>query len=166
MSFFFDSNSYSNKSILTNSTVTNCLISSSAINTTSLDMYDSLGQYQNIINVKDPINPQDAATKHYVDYLGIIYTITLNGTSPVLFSNTLKGCFVITITNIVLNGPCAIFNVIKNEASHQAQIIRTAAAPGYTDTLNLLHITWPINSGLYLSKSGIGYDGSYQLKII
>jgi hypothetical protein len=71
---------------------------------------------QKITSVQNPINPQDAATKNYVDALGIcILDINLTGTNFAVIANNvygpfLKGSYTITITNIIFNGPAATFN--------------------------------------------------------
>lgn len=142
--------------IITNSSIGNCNIT-----TSTLDM-----NLKNITNVADPINQQDAATKKYVDDLGIVIsTITLSGITNTNISNYSKGSYIITITNLVLNGPSGIFHVTKNESSQNAHIVRTVASPGLNSNV-LLNITWPINSGILLNKTGSNYDGSYKIKIM
>ena len=147
--------------VVTSSTIGNCLISKS-----SLDMLSSTGNLQNITNVADPINPQDSATKKYVDNLGIVISnVNLTSTSTTTISNYSKGSYVITISNNVLNGPSGIFHVTKSESSQKAHIVRTVAAPGYTSNV-FLNVTWPTNSGILLNKTGNNYDGSYLIKIM
>ncbi len=108
------------------STIGNCNISKS-----SLDMLSSTGSLQNITNVKNPINQQDAATKKYVDDLGIVISeITLLSTNTTTISNNVKGSYIITISNLIENGPSGIFHITKNEQVNEAHIVRTAAAPG------------------------------------
>jgi len=161
----FDGNGYFFNSYVVNSTVSNTQISQSIISTSSINMLDISGNYQNIINVKDPINPQDAATKFYVDTLGSIFTINLTDTTPTLLSSNLKGSFIITVTNNVMNGPSAIFHITKSANTQNAGIARTVSAPGvgYNTQLN---ITWPINDGIYIQKSNSFYNGSYTIKFI
>jgi hypothetical protein len=147
--------------IVTTSTIGNCNISKS-----SLDMLSNTGALQNITSVKDPIYPQDAATKKYVDDLGIVISeITLTLTNTTTISNNDKGSYIITITNLILNGPSGIFHVTKNEKENHAHIVRTAAAPGNNSNI-FLEITWPPNSGILLKKTGNIYDGSYRIKLM
>ena len=165
MSVFFEGNGYFDGSQLINSTVSNNAITTSAISACTIDMLSTTGNYTVISNVKDPILPQDAATKKYVDTLGLVSTITLTNTDKTTIATNLKGSFIITITNLVLNGPSGIFNITKSEGSQNAHIVRTAAAPGLA-TNTLLQITWPPNSSILLNKSNNSYDGSYLIKII
>lgn len=156
MSGYFEGNAY-----IDTGTVVNTTISSCSITTSSLDM-----NLQNITSVKDPILAQDAATKQYVDNLGIVInTVTLSNTLTTEIVGYNMGSFVITITNLVNNGPSGIFNVTKNNSTKEAHIIRTVAARGNGSDTSL-KITWPPNSGILLSKTGTDYDGSYRVKIM
>lgn len=160
----FDGNGYFYNSYLVNSTISNIQVIQSVIKTSSLNMLDINGNYQNIINVKDPINLQDAATKNYVDTLGMCFDIALNNTNPSLLSNSVKGSFIITVSNNILNGPSAIFHITKSETNRDAGIARTVAAPGMIGDTQL-KITWSPNSGIYLYKTNSYYDGSYSVKM-
>jgi hypothetical protein len=147
--------------VVTSSSIGNCIISRSSIN-----MISSTGNLQNIINVADPVNLQDAATKKYVDNLGIVISnVNLVSTNNTTISNYIKGSYIITISNLVLNGPSGIFHVTKSESSQKAHIVRTVASPGYTTNV-FLNVTWPSNSGILLNKTGNDYNGSYLIKIM
>jgi hypothetical protein len=156
MSVYFEGNAYIDSGTVVNTTISNC-----SITTSSLDM-----NLANITSVKDPILQQDAATKQYVDDLGIVIkTISLTSTTTTQIFDYNMGSFVITITNLVNNGPSGVFNVTKNNSTKEAHIVRTVAAVGNgTDTS--LKITWPPNSGILLSKTGNDYDGSYKVKLM
>jgi hypothetical protein len=161
MSVYFEGNAYIDGGQVQNTVVTLSSIGSCSITTSSLDM-----NMQNITSVKDPIQPQDAATKKFVENLEITFAVVdLNGQSETLISNTLQGSHVITINNIILNGPTAIFHATKSEASRNAHIIRTVATPGYNSNITLV-LSWPQNSGIYLKKTGSIFDGSYRVKIM
>lgn len=166
MSFFFEGNGYFSGSYLTNSTVTSNVITSCAISTSSIDMLNSAGNYQNITNVAMPINPNDAAIKLYVDNLGIrINDFTLTNTTGITISSAITGSFVVTVTNLVLNGPSATFHITKNSPSVCGHVVRHTLAPGL-NTLTTLDITWPTFSGPVLNKSNESYDGSYRVKMM
>lgn len=165
-SFFGEGNFYMDSSILTNSSISNNIITTSQIRTCTIDMLSSSGNYQNITNAATPILPNDVVIKSYVDALGIsIQNYTLTNTVGTLISSQLSGSFVITVKNLVLNGPSAVFNVTKNEQGNCGQVVRTSAAPG-TGTRTMLDIMWPINTGIVLFKTQSQYDGSYRVKIM
>lgn len=161
MSVWFEGNAFIDGGQVQNAVVTNCSVQNSIITTSSLDM-----NLANITSVRDPVQAQDAATKKYVDDLGIVIRdFTLQGVSETVVSAVQKGSFVLTISNLVLNGPSAVFHVTKNEASSHSHVVRTAASPGTASSV-FLDITWPPNSGIRLSKSGALYDGTYRVKLM
>jgi hypothetical protein len=160
-SVYFEGNAFIDGGRSQNITITGSSVANCAITTSSIDM-----NLANITSVRDPINNQDAATKKYVDDLGIVLsTITLSGVSTSQISSQQKGSFVITVSNIVLNGPSATFHVTKNEASKEAHVVRITACPG-TNTNTFLKISWPPSSGIYLNKTGTSFDGSYKIKVM
>lgn len=165
-SFFFEGNGFFSDSYLINSTITNNIITSSKISTSSIDMLDTAGNYQNITNVATPINPHDVVIKQYVDDLDTrLQNYDLIGTVGTLLTNDLSGSYIVTIKNLVMNGPSATFHITKNTPSICGHIIRHTLCPGL-GTLTTLDIKWPQFSGPVLAKSNDSYDGSYRVKII
>jgi hypothetical protein len=165
MSFIFEGNAFLDYSFIQNSTISNTLITASNIFASSIDMLDTGGNYQNITNVKDPINPQDAVTKNYIDSLIVSNTCGIYNTSETLISSNLSGCYTIYVKNIISGGPSGIFMTTKNESNICGHVAQLSLCPG-TSTSNILNITWPNSDGIYLSKSESTYDGIYNFKII
>lgn len=162
---FFEGNGYFDNSQLVNSTVASTVLTNSFINKSSIDMLSSSGNVTNITNVADPIQPQDAATKKYVDTIGItIVDVNLSGTVGTLISSITKGCVSAKVKNLVSNGPSAIFTAVKNEQSIYGHITRVSACPGIGTTVGL-DMNWNPNSGLVLFKRGTSFDGSYRVKL-
>lgn len=166
MSFFFEGNGFFSDSYITNSTVTSNIITRSAISTSSIDMLNTDGNYQNITNVAMPVNPHDAVIKQYVDDLNIrLQNYDLLNTTGTLLTNDLSGSFVVTVTNLVLDGPSATFHITKNTPSICGHVVRHTLSPGL-GSLTTLDIKWPTFSGPILIKSNGSYDGSYRVKIM
>lgn len=166
MAFFLEGNIYADQSYIINSSIGNSIIVNSQISSSSIDMLNTAGNYQNITNAAMPINPHDVVIKLYVDNLGIsINDFTLTGVQSTTISSSYTGSFIITVTNLVLNGPSATFHITKNNPDTGGHIVRTTLSPG-TSTNTTLNINWPSNNGPQLFKSDINYDGSYRVKII
>lgn len=156
MSTFFEGNGFIDGGQIQNVLINNC-----DITTSSLDM-----NMENITNVKDPINDQDAATKKYIDNLDItIGEIELESTNNTNISSKLMGSYVVKIENLIPNGPSGIFNITKSNTNFYGQCNRLTASPGYM-TNNTLIVSWPPNSGILLRKTQSSYDGEYKVKII
>lgn len=153
--FYLDCNS-----TLAGGNVTNSTISSSVILTSSIDMNNT-----QITNVGNPINPQDAATKAYVDALMTSGSFSLTGTVGTVVSTALKGAFTLHVTSLVTNGPNAIFTVAKTDAIKFAQKNRLVSSPGDT-SLTQLKIDWAPSTGIMIRKTNSSYDGNYSVKII
>ena len=159
--FCFNANGYFENSLVTSSTVGGSVFTSGNIFNSNVDMNNKL-----ITSVLDPSSPQDAATKAYVDALGVIQlTVPLSGQIPTQISTQSRGSFVITITPYVSNAPSAIFHVTKSGTGMHAGVTRTVSSVG-ADLATGLVILWPPNSGVWLVKNTSNYDGSYQIKIM
>jgi hypothetical protein len=159
MSVAFEGNAYLDASVIVNTTIGN-----SSIKTSSLDMLDSFGNYQNITNVASPVNPHDVVIKEYIDTFTNNQTIVLTGTNGTLISSILYGSYIITIKNIVNNGPSAIYNLSKKNSSVLPHRIRINSCPDIASS-TYLNVTWDISSGIFLSKSTGSFDGSYDIKL-
>jgi hypothetical protein len=158
MSFFYEGNGFFTDSHFKGT------IGNSSIKTSSIDMLDTIGNYQTITNHEYPTNEHDVAIKGYVDVLGTTNVFTLNSTVNSLLKSDQNGSFLITIRPIIVGGPSGIFNITKNDASNYAQINRIAMTP--SNDLNGLRISWPISDGIYINKLLSTFDGQYFIKII
>jgi hypothetical protein len=138
------------------------IVKNVSIVTSSLDM-----NLVNITSVKDPILPQDAATKHYVDSVsqGIAppITVALSGINKTPISNYQIGSYIVTVTSSITDAPSAIFNVSKNFISNYSSYSRNATYG--RNTFEQLDLIWAPNSGMMLFKTGVNYDGNYSVKI-
>ena len=149
---YFKSNSYIDGGI-----VKNVAISQSPLDMNNLP----------ITSVQDPTNPQDSATKNYVDSLGQHITVTLSSSNYTFITTTkLKGAVNLMIEAVVSDGPCAIFMASKSKSTKEAHIIRMTSSPGDSINREQLDIRWSPGSGIELKKTNTGFDGDYLIKIL
>lgn len=141
----------------------NTSITSSAITNTTLDM-----AMQNITSVLDPVDPQDAATKFYVDRqvttLVQTFEVQLAGQAFVEVSNLKYGSYQVLVMSLQEGGPVGSFVLLK--LSEYSQGVITSALVLKTPTGEQLVVDWPPNSAVLVRKSGDNFDGLYRVKII
>lgn len=143
-----------------NSTITNTSISNS-----NLDMSG-----EKITNVGSPTLGTDAVNLDYINSIAApgglpITTITLTNTTPTLALGALQGSVMLLVKNIITDGPSATFICSKSEQTREPSIFRMTSCDGFT-TAEKLDITWGTNQGIYLFKTGNGYNGQYSVKYI
>jgi hypothetical protein len=145
---------------------TNAYIGSGYIENTSIVKSSIDMNLENITSVKDPINPQDAATKYYVDTAVSSLSssnVTLSGTSGTLISSMTSGVYIVKVVSNILNGPFATFNVLK-PFGNDPKIDTVSQSPGKSP-LTFLKIKWD-NTGMFLSKTSSSFDGSYSIVLV
>lgn len=136
-------------------------IRKSVITDSSIDMNGKV-----ITNGGNPIDPSDLATKNYVD----IATGNVNAIIPVTLTNTnwstvlvsTQGTVRMIVKNVILNGPCATFDISKNISNTIADPIRTSSCAGAT-TQERLQIRWLSGQPLEMRKTGTSYNGVYNV---
>lgn len=121
-----------------------------------------------ITNHGTPTNGTDVVNKDYVDSStgGVpSISVTLTGTNFTTILSAQSGVFQIYIKNVVTDGPSGAFSLCKSEATRETSFFRFASSPGAT-TEERLDIRWSPNSGIELRKTGVNYDGDYNIKYI
>jgi len=127
-----------------------------------------------VINLPTPVNPNDAATKMYVDtHTGgsitttmVTFTVTLTNTTEVeLFSDTI-GLFDFYITNN-FSGPFAKFYACKSTSTVTGMVQRHFSSTGRGASGSCtLNIKWNANNGIYISKTTNDFNGVYCCSFI
>lgn len=142
----------------------NSRIENGSLANTSIDMNNKI-----ITTHGTPVSGLDVVNKNYCDgnrgSSVPFFNITLSGVSWTSVFLTQQGLFDITVRNSMTGGPCAKFEVSKNDPSRNASIIRWNSCAG-TTTEERLEIRWLPNNGIDIRKNKTGYDGTYTVKYI
>jgi hypothetical protein len=113
----------------------------------------------NILNLNQdiPLVPlQDTNTSKSITLLGTAETI--------LYSSLDPGSYLVIVSSSVFSAPISTFSVSKGLVTEDAIISTiTSFSP---PTSEFLTLTWLANSTLNLSKSGIDFDGLYNIKLV
>ena len=116
-----------------------------------------------------PLNPPDVANKQYVDDIAASVikstTVTLTGTNYSLINSDLSGDLQVSIKNLIPGGPSASFTLVKSESGRQPSYTRSGSSAGIS-TNERLDVKWDPGDGLSLKKTGINYNGTYQIRIV
>jgi hypothetical protein len=146
------------------------LVTNSAIATSTIDM-----NLQPITSLADPVQPQDAATRYYVDssvqkveselqsfFTGLV--VELKGIAFTEVAHIKPGSYIVTITAYQDGYPTASFSISKASAYSNGHVMRMTSSFG-TYTQEQLELQWPQGGVLSLRKNGPGYDGSYLVDL-
>ncbi|CAK0773759.1 hypothetical protein CCP3SC1AL1_690003 [Gammaproteobacteria bacterium] len=138
----------------------NACIVDGEIHNSSIDMDGGV-----ITNHGTPVDPLDVVNLAYLDTLEAnlpSVIITLTGTAYTTILNVLRGTYTISVTNIIVDGPCATFMISKNQSNRYPSFMRLNSHAGET-TLERLELQWNPTSGIQLKKNGPAYDGTYKI---
>lgn len=118
-----------------------------------------------IVNVLDPTNPQDAATKFYVDRnTALNYDIILKGTDFVFITSPAWGAYTLKIESETEGFPCGIFSAVKSHRSRKG-ICKAFDDFDLSDSTRLL-IEWDENENIKIRKTGVECDGNYNIRLL
>lgn len=93
-------------------------------------------------------------------------SVTLSGTTPIEINPKYQRLStIVSVTSPIINAPYAIFCITKNDRSVSFSVSRIVNSPGIT-TLETLQLRWNDEESLKLYKTGNGYNGIYDIKII
>jgi hypothetical protein len=146
----------------------NYKITDGIINNSYIDMNN-----QDLINIRDPVNPQDAVPKWYVDDIvtpgGPVtfptLTFTLTGTNATSIIGSTVGSYTLSITSSSTGAPMAKFELLKNDPTKNASITRKMSSCGI-NTKERLNCTWNPAEAIKVYKDGSNYDGTYEVTYI
>lgn len=121
------------------------------------------------LEIKKTNNNDDGIYK-YINLLSLAQmstTVTLSGTTSteINVDKYQRVTGVISVKTQVINGPTAIFSFSKNEKTVDFNYTRVASSPGDT-TSEQLKIEWNANEKIKLYKTGINYDGNYDIEFL
>lgn len=151
---------------LLGSTVQQVYMSEASIVNSTLDM-----NMRNITSVSDPVRPQDAATKNFVEtQLQKVsaeienqfspFVVSLVGSDWVQVATLRPGSFVVTISGTQDGAPTATYSMSKSSITSFPQVMRVTSVPSRV-TREQLELKWDQQGRLLLRKTGSGYDGDY-----
>lgn len=159
-------------STITNSSITSTTITTSAITASTIDMNGGV-----ITSAGLPTNYSDVVNKQYVDNAiaaaiaggggggGVTpITVTLSGTAYTTISSATRGQARISVKNLITSGPSGSWEIVKSEPSMNPEITRLSLCAGQT-TGEKLELEWPVSGALQLHKTGVNYDGTYQVVV-
>lgn len=112
-----------------------------------------------------PQTGTDVVNKNFIDTLLIKNQVSLIDTDETLVSTATSGTFMMIIKNVVFGGPSGGFMMSKNESVSETSFTRLVSSPGINSE-EKINLRWSPGQGIYMSKSGLNYNGLYNIKLI
>jgi hypothetical protein len=116
-----------------------------------------------------PLFPTDVTSKQYVDsifesnFLDVNVMLVSTNWTPFTIS-ILSGQLRVSVKNIVTGGPSGSFDLTKSISNSGACISRTSSMAGQ-NTNERIELRWLSNTTVEIRKTGIFYDGFYNIKL-